>query len=323
MIRPTDYVQFLMKEYVRDFVGRGGAAVKFIVPLDGAEPEEVYLPLRGEASQEGFVGAQIDGRTVKLHMMDRVFHELARQVDWDGLARAVAGNVVREIGLRADGPDTLDLQQLAEHNNLAPNLLRVEFIRHLQEQVYHDYEMAQEFRLAMHWLTLAQVDLTAGTQARRGAILDWLRGELKRISELRDALIFQKIARNNARHMLFSLTRWVRKAGRRGLLVFLDIRQLAVPRRQDAGESLHYTKAAVLDAYEVLRQLIDGANELNGCLVLVSCAPDFLSDPVRGLQSYHALRDRVADEVRDPQRPNPFAALVRVSRTDDLRGIRP
>ena len=106
-------------------------------------------------------------------------------------------------------------------------------------------------------------------------------------------------------------------------MLLLDISQLAVGRRQDAADQLFYTKAAVLDAYEVLRQLIDGTDELGACLVVVSCAPEFLSDPVRGLESYHALRDRVADDVRDRARTNPFSALVRVSRTAEPRGGRP
>jgi hypothetical protein len=34
---------------------------------------------------------------------------------------------------------------------------------------------------------------------------------------------------------------------------------------------------------------------------------------VRGLPAYSALQLRVADEVRDRRRPNPYAAMVRLS----------
>ncbi|MBA2558846.1 MAG: hypothetical protein H0V07_02990 [Propionibacteriales bacterium] len=37
-----------------------------------------------------------------------------------------------------------------------------------------------------------------------------------------------------------------------------------------------------------------------------------MSDEGRGLPSYTALQLRVADEVRDRRRPNPFASLVRL-----------
>jgi hypothetical protein len=37
-----------------------------------------------------------------------------------------------------------------------------------------------------------------------------------------------------------------------------------------------------------------------------------MTDESRGLPAYSALRLRVADEVRDQRRANPFAALVRL-----------
>ncbi|MEA2535149.1 MAG: system ATP-binding protein BrxC/D, partial [Actinomycetota bacterium] len=40
---------------------------------------------------------------------------------------------------------------------------------------------------------------------------------------------------------------------------------------------------------------------------------EFETDETRGLTSYTALQLRVADEVRDRRRVNPFAALVRLS----------
>ena len=62
----------------------------------------------------------------------------------------------------------------------------------------------------------------------------WLRGELRRISEVKRALIFQRIARHNARHMLASLAHWLRITGSAGLLLILDIARcpLTVPREQ-------------------------------------------------------------------------------------------
>ena len=38
------------------------------------------------------------------------------------------------------------------------------------------------------------------------AVLDWLRGDLRQISALKSALIFRRVGRHNARHMLFA---WV------------------------------------------------------------------------------------------------------------------
>jgi hypothetical protein len=68
----------------------------------------------------------------------------------------------------------------------------------------------------------------------------------------------------------------------------------------------------VLDAYEVLRQFIDATDELRGVLLIGVVPPELMTDESRGLPAYTALQLRVADEVRDRRRANPFAALVRL-----------
>ncbi len=60
-------------------------------------------------------------------------------------------------------------------------------------------------------------------------------------------------------------------------------------------------------------ELVDATDELAACLVVVGCAPEFLSDDARGIEAYHALKLRIWDEVHDRRRTNPLAALVRLS----------
>ena len=60
----------------------------------------------------------------------------------------------------------------------------------------------------------------------------------------------------------------------------------------------------MLDAYELLRQLIDATDDLVGMLVVAVVPPDLVSDERRGLPTYSALQLRVADEVRDRRRTN-------------------
>jgi hypothetical protein len=69
-----------------------------------------------------------------------------------------------------------------------------------------------------------------------------------------------------------------------------------------------------MDAYEVLRQFVDATDELEGCLIGVLAPLEFLDDERRGVERYTALKLRVWDEVRDRQRANPLAALVRLTR---------
>ncbi|MDP9406925.1 MAG: ATP-binding protein, partial [Actinomycetota bacterium] len=120
--------------------------------------------------------------------------------------------------------------------------------------------------------------------------------------------------RHNARPLLASLARLLPAAGHGGLVLVLDLARLAEARRPpvEARSGVYYSKAAVLDVYEVLRQLIDATDELRGVLVVAVVPAELVTDETRGLPAYTALQLRVADEVRDRRRPNPFAALVRL-----------
>src|SRR5581483_10154289 len=97
----------------------------------------------------------------------------------------------------------------------------------------------RELRLALLHLCRAQLD-PAEDPALISAIGEWLRGELRLVSALKRALIFQKISRPNARHMLFSLAHWLTRAGRSGLVLVLDVTRYAEARRHDAAEGERY-----------------------------------------------------------------------------------
>lgn len=317
-----EYVDFLDAEYLSSYVAGGGAAVKFVVPTGDDEAQRFGDRLHAAATSAGYLALRVDAVTTRIHLMDQVFFDVARQVDWRSLARHAVRAAVTAAGYPpgstidlADGaPDPLAIDQLAVHHAVDVAELTRDVNRALQQRITHDFAMTLEFRVAM--LRLCQAELATGqvTEAERDAVLAWLRGELRQMSMLRSAMIFRRVGRHNARSMLFSLAHWLGTNGHTGLVVELDIRRLGFARRPlpEERNGLYYTKPALLDAYELLRQLVDNTDELHGCVVVVIAAPEFLTDDARGVAAYQALKLRVHHEVRDRARENPFASLVRV-----------
>lgn len=315
MIGTDDYVAFLDREYLGSYVGQGGAAVKFVVAADDDHAAAFGGAVRGRAVAGGYLAARVDAAQTRIHMVDQLFFAVAPQVDWDGLAaRAVRAALAAVAHPVPDGSADVSVASVAAHHGVDPGELTRDVNRELQERVSRDYAMVQDFRVAM--LRLCQAQLASGqvTEAEHTAVLEWLRGELRQISVLRSAMIFRRIGRHNARSMLFSLAHWLAANGSAGLLLELDIRRFGFARRPRAEErsGLYYTKAALLDAYELLRQLVDGTDELSHCCVVVVAAPELLADPNRGIDAYQALKLRIYDEVRDLRRDNPYASLVRL-----------
>lgn len=314
-LRPQEWLTIIGEEYLRDFVGHGGAAVKCVAAIDDAAREEVLAGLRRTAEAQGFVVVAVDAARTRLHMIDQLFHEVARQVDWDELAYTFVSALLSREGYRmpADRAE-FSLHRIAALNEREERLLRRDVQGWLEREVFHDYRMSQEFRIAMVRLCMAQLDPDGGDAFLTNAVKEWLRGELRRISTVRTALIYQKIARHNARHMLLSLAHWLTVNGRRGLVLVLDMSRYAVAKRPaEPADGAYYSTPAALDMYEVLRQFIDGTDELESCLVTAVTGREFLDDDRRGLRAYDALRLRISDEIRDRERQNPLAPLVRVS----------
>ncbi len=313
-LSPDEWLATVEREYLRDFVAAGGAAVKLAVTLPPVAAADVRSSLARLAGEYGYAFAAVDSAATKLHMIDQLFHAVARQLDWDALAHEYVRALLVANGYPVSAePEAFEYAHLAALNRYPESELRRDVRNWLADGVYRDYAMAQEFRVAMLRLCQAQLDRGEAVQAEADAIRHWLRGELRRVSALKPALIFQKIARHNARDMFCSMAHWLRLVGRQGLVLVLDITRYTAGRRPPEPDgTLYHTTAATMDAYEVLRQFIDGTDELEACFIAVTAPPELLEDERRGLARYDALRLRVWDEVRDRHRANPLSSLVRL-----------
>jgi hypothetical protein len=287
--------------------------VKFAVSSTEDGRAALQYDLRTLGDELGYLVVALDARDTRIHLIDRLFFAVAQQVDWDALTRAYLERLLSVRGFRLPPPgEPLVVERLAELNAASSLMLRNDLRRAVETDLFEDAAMTRELRLAMIQLCTAHLDPT-DNPALEQAVKEWLRGELRLLSEVKRALIFQKIARHNARHMLFSLAYWLTRAGKSGLLLTLDInRYFDATRPADRGTGHYYSVPATMDLYETLRQLVDGTDEVGACFVGVLAGPDFVQDDRRGVRSYQALYFRIWDEVFDRDRENPLSSLVRL-----------
>jgi len=307
----TEWLQALDREYLGDYIPAGGGCVKFAIGSDPAA-REAFDELESLALGRGFVFIELGAADTKLNRSDQVFFDIAKNIDWDRLARAYVASALAKHGLAMENANSpIDLGAIAAAASLDESAVRG-FLKDALLHLYQDYAMCQEFRLAMVQLCRAQI---AGLENFAEAVKSWLRGELRRVSEVKGAKLFQKIGRNNARTMLQSLTLWLRRNGVPGLVLAVDIgRCTENVRKADRGVGWYYSPGALTEAYEVLRQLIDSSSGLQGTLIAVFAPPVFLSDEKRGVDRYQALKMRIFDDVRSRGRQNILAPLVRLGR---------
>ncbi len=304
------WLELIDKEYLRDFIVKGGAAVKFVV-ADDAGIAALDTALVGQAAEHGLVFARVSSADVKLHMMQQVFFAVSRQIDWEADAQRFVEGLFQRHGYQWPNPGKpVVLKDIADANQTDATTLHRDFKKWLTREVMKDTSMAQDFRIAVMQLCLNRLAPTDHGGETVAPILQWLRGDLKLIGPLRNANIYTKITRHNARAMLRSLCRWLILAGHTGLFLAVDIRRLTLT--APAGEGmLHYASGAVMDAYEVLRQLIDDADMFERFFVAVYADHAFIGDDrKRSVSAYTALKMRIWDDVRAQAKSNPLAPMV-------------
>ncbi len=154
----TEWLRLLRDEYLAEFIPAGGAAVKIaVVP---AEQTAAVLDEVGIAAAElGYFVARVDAAQTKVHMIDKFFYAVARQIDWSALAERWLRTRLLENGLLIEEGQALhEMDAIAEANGrLKPQLLG-EINRLIANGLLKDYSLCREFRTAMAMLCLGQIN---------------------------------------------------------------------------------------------------------------------------------------------------------------------
>ena len=313
-IAAAEWLEYVDREYLSAFVPGGGAAVKFAIG-DPATLSALRAGLSRSARSRSLAYMDLDAAVTRVHMIQDLFFEIARQVDWYGQSQRLVERMFARHHYQWPNPGaTASFIEIAAMNRVDDTILRRDFNQWVTAEIGSRPSLASSFRNAAIQLCRSRLERSAGDVAPQDdPVVQWLRGDLKKMSSVTASGIASKINRHNARSMLKSLCSWLRLAGTDGLILVLDIRQLLRDIPPPAGDARRYGPAAVLDAYEVLRQMIDDAERFEG-LFLVVVADDALLDrdrnPRRSVQNYTALHMRIASDVQAATRSNPLAPLV-------------
>ena len=313
-----DWLQVIDDEYLTTFVPDGGASIKFAVSPEESKAD-LYEGMKARCRELDYAFVQLNAESMRAHMPQDFFFSLARQVDWRLLARQLILRLAQNTGLRMDSVDPNGTRNIygaiAQANELELHSVYRDLRPHLETSISKNPAMAKDFRVAMTQLCVCEN--TPEQQEYIGQpLLDWLTGNNTRVSSVRPFLIYTSINRTTARYFIESALYWIRHAGSAGTVILLDNSRVTLARNPRDGLP-YYTRARAMEHYQLLREFIDGVDHLAGTLLVVVTNRDFLDDSSnrgsRGYGIYEALRTRVMDDVRDRNRVNPVASLVRLA----------
>jgi BREX system ATP-binding protein BrxC/D len=307
-----EYTEFLAKEYLLEYVRTGGAAIKFCVGAPGALAG-FGTRMRSAADDNNYAYSSIDAADTKVSMTDQLAFSLARTLGIGGYGRSLAQAAYHAAGFPPGDETDLRISTVASQHDIDTRELYRSVRRHLEQSVLSDHLLPRDLRLAL--FRLAQHDLGTGdvSDAEVEAVLNWLTGRPTRSNALRSSGIRYRITRANAHPILASLLSGTTTTGRRGLILNIDLARLGVDRPKTERDGHYYSKAARLDTYEVLRELIDTTDALHHCLVTITMPTELFDDANRGPFIYPALAMRIFDDVADRNLSNPFNPVIRVA----------
>ena len=263
---------------------------------------------------DGYLTAHVDAAQTKVHMIHQLFHAVARQVDWEGMADHWLRMALPATGILVEPEQPFsDMEAIAHANGRAVSALYGDINRLITNSILCDYRMGKDFRTAMAMLCLSRINPQNVSANEAEMVKQWLLGERVNLSVLKRMQIQQRIGRQNARLLLASLSIWARTVGYRGFVLTLDITPV-VENEVSPRASVRYSRAAVLDSYEVLRQCIDEIDELTYLLLVTISGYGLLdpNNPRRNVDNYTALKMRIIDEVHDKRRADPLNVMVRL-----------
>ena len=302
-------------EYMSSFIKDGGTSVKFAVTDDESRPQ-LRQALANCSQGHGYVFVVLDAARVRAHMPQDLFFEISGQVDWRGLARRFILRQAPRLGYNVEGIDPDDrvniYRSVAAIANVEPEVVMQGLRPIIQNEIFKNPQMVKDFRVAMTQLCQREYSDDDGHYGGQ-PLIDWLTGENTRIAPVKPFFVYTSINRTTARNFLESAVFWFRLAGFTGTVIFFDNSRVTLPQRPDDG-SRYYTRAMVMDHYELLREFIDESHRLTGAFIVVSPNRDFLDEErgrgSRGYGIYEALMTRVMADVRDRNLTNPLASLV-------------
>ena len=317
-LHPDDWAEVIGHD-LADFVGAGGAMVRFMVcdrPADLAYARQSLGRLAAESKLHFF---PVDGSRTRLHFPNEILAAVAEHIDFHRLMTSFLFQAVIDEGYEIlSGAEDFVIREIAGMNEVLPKDVHGVINARIKSDIMKDRRLVRDVRYAL-WaiardaLRVAPSDVTSDIPKR------WLTGQVPSIKDLRKFGIVQKVNRYNARGILRSVLTWLPASQWNGSIVFIDALRLAEPRNLRDGK-VFYTRAALSDVYEVMREFIDETDDMSHVLMVFAMPPEFLSiDPRgRGMGAYQALQFRVTS-FAEATLPNPLSNMVLLSKQAQRR----
>src|SRR5437762_6476668 len=149
-IPPQEWLDIFERDYLATFVHEGGASTKVLV-VEAGLAADLVSTLIAAAERNGLLATHVDQTVQRVYSMDRLFNAVARQINWQSLARDFMRATLQATGyVIPDGDPIVDA--VAAANSVDAGEVAITVQQQLTKLVMQDYTIARDFRVAMNQL---------------------------------------------------------------------------------------------------------------------------------------------------------------------------
>ncbi len=314
----TYWLDHIKREYLNCYIPSGGASIRIAIGDNDTITNSINS-LASHAKSTGYHCVLINTAVTRIQHIHNIYFEAANSIDWIYQTQLYAALLLDNRGIIRYGASLCDIDQLAALNHRDPR----DMSREIKDIIYCDvtknYAYCREFRWLLTALVSAVFFPSDFCESELDNLIAWATGHDCYILPLKKRfLIYQRISRSNARHMLRSLSAFLGAVNGHGLIVIIDATSLFWKRsHSETNPTIRYTKAAIIDTFGSFRCFIDDIDEFSNFALFVFCEPSLIDGGNSSVQElYTALYSRIVNEVHGSKRDNPLNLLVSLSSGD-------
>ena len=310
------WLDHMRDHYLGTYIAGGGSKVKVLTGKEGVGKTHLLHSVLTDAKSLDYATVYLSAPKHRLNDFVNLYKEIVNQIDQEELVRGLCRKVASQfIDPEQYDPSEIFVSKLYDRfasNNLAKNAIQKEVSELIKKADLNSSFKAFSYHVIYNRMispSTSNVDIA----------LDWLSGENIDRKDRAALSLFDRLDKANARDWLNSLIQLLKLSGKKGLVIAIDDLEVITQKSSSTGKFI-YTKSAVTDICELVRQLIDDTEVLAHCLFLLAGDRVVIEDYNRGFKSYDALWMRLETGLVEGDKFNAFADLVDVDQHLAVQG---
>lgn len=300
------------EHYLYNYLAQGGSKVKVLVGRAGSGKTHLLRCVEQDARDLGYEVVYLSAPEMgkRLNDLPNLYRVMVEKIDKEKIIKGLCCRVARDLGYYQEHYDgSQPLLPILVEKECHPVSEAKRLIRQAVGNTFRALDAGPSFVAFCYNVVTSR--MVTGNINTLNVAVKWLCGHNLERHEKKTTGLYERLQKSNARAWLNSLVQILKMAEMTGLVLMIDNLEIMTERLPNT-KRFAYTRNAVKDTCELIRQFIDDGELLPGFLLILAGRREIIEDEMRGLKSYDALWMRLQTGLIPSKEFNPYCDIVDV-----------